>query len=98
MTENIYFWELIRANIFESILESTGVFSKHFNKHSEPIKNVYSGVKKLSDLELNGEHKLIFEFPRKKEKDYKNKAKFLVTIPLKVLSCSRKNTHIMEKQ
>lgn len=69
--QNIYFWELIRANIFESILESTGVFSKHFNKHSEPIKNVYSGVKKLSDLELNGEHKLIFEFPRKKEKDYK---------------------------
>jgi glycosyltransferase involved in cell wall biosynthesis len=67
--DGIYFWELIRATIFETILENIGVLDKHFTKpvHSKNIKySLKKSMWNIPDCE-----KLIFEFPRKNEVDYR---------------------------
>lgn len=66
--QNIFIWELIRATIFEHILEAFGVLDQHFSKSTE-IQNAYFGTKSMENISLA--EKLIFEFPRKKDIDYR---------------------------
>ena len=70
--EGIFFWELIRANLFEIILEATGVLDKAFTKKSE--NRAYSYTYKKSIWDIKECNRLILEFPRKKEKDYRTHA------------------------
>jgi len=71
--DNIYFWELIRASLFETILENIGVLNKHFTKKSTSNKKESIHVKK-SLWDIPDCDKLIFEFPRKNEIDYRTLA------------------------
>lgn len=81
---NVFAWELIRASLFEHILEATGVLDKHFGKPAA-INNKYFGQKNLDSITVS--NKLIFEFPRKKVVDYK-------TLPVQKLFIS--NSTILE--
>jgi len=68
--QDIYIWELIRAEIFEKILENTGVLDKHFTKKTTNKVVQYSGNKNIWNIPNT--EKLIFEFPRKNgDKDYR---------------------------
>lgn len=69
--QNIYAWELIRASLFEHILEALGVLDKHFGQ-PRVINNKYFGNKNMSNSTLKD--KLIFEFPRKGLIDHKTLA------------------------
>ncbi|PMI35240.1 hypothetical protein BCT30_21540 [Enterovibrio norvegicus] len=66
-----YAWELVRANLFESILEAVGVLDKHFSKLTS-TQNVYFGSKSMVGLPKS--KRLIFEFPRHSGVDFKTKA------------------------
>ena len=68
--DNIYFWELIRASLFETILENIGVLNKHFTKKSKQTPSKPTNLKKSIWSVPNCE-KLIFEFPRKNEIDFR---------------------------
>lgn len=68
---NIYAWELVRATIFEHILESVGVLGQHFSK-AKPVNNVYFGNKTL--CEMPNAEILLFEFPRKNNLDFRTLA------------------------
>jgi glycosyltransferase involved in cell wall biosynthesis len=69
---DVFFWELIRVPLFEMILESMGVLDKHFKKKSQNRPYIYNGDKSI--WSVPDCDKLIFEFPRKKEIDYRTKA------------------------
>lgn len=68
---NIFAWELIRAPLFEHILEAFGVLDKHFSVPNK-INDQYFGKKRITDICKY--EKLIFEFPRKRNTDYKTLA------------------------
>jgi len=70
--DGIFFWELIRANLFEMILESMGVLDKAFTKKREYKPYTYNYKKTIWNIKDC--NKLILEFPRKKEKDYRTSA------------------------
>ena len=67
---DIYIWELIRVPIFEHILEATGVLDKHFGKPSTTV-NKYFGSKSILNIQDAKSKRLVFEFPRKSEADYR---------------------------
>lgn len=67
---DIYIWELIRVTIFEQVLEAVGVLDKHFSTPSV-VSNEYFGTKNINSVKDVSGKKLIFEFPRKGDIDYK---------------------------
>lgn len=67
---DIYVWELIRVTIFEQLLEAVGVLDKHFSKPSV-VSHEYFGTKNINSVKDTSGKKLIFEFPRKGDIDYK---------------------------
>ena len=69
---NVNFWELIRASIFENILESTGVLNTSFSKVKSSEPYIYHGKKTIWGIPNCD--KLIFEFPRKNAIDYRTKS------------------------
>lgn len=70
---DIYIWELIRVTIFEQVLEAVGVLDKHFSTPSV-VSNEYFGTKNINLVKDVSGKKLIFEFPRKGDIDYKTQS------------------------
>ncbi|GAB1673853.1 glycosyltransferase family 4 protein [Mannheimia haemolytica] len=64
----VYIWELIRVVIFEHILEATGVLGTHFSKPNH-VNNIWFGDSSLK--EMPEKERLLFEFPRKGDIDYR---------------------------
>ena len=67
---DIYIWELIRVTIFEQVLEAVGVLDKHFSTPSV-VNNEYFGTKNINSVKDVSGKRLVFEFPRKSDIDYK---------------------------